>query len=158
MNLKNLLYALSCLGFSIIAGAATYEHIAVWPHAFAAPPASLTMFQGEYGLNSGNFWPNIHPVVLLLFVISLILHWKTDRKKYVLYTLIGYVIIMVVTFIYFVPELIAITQTPFAETVDSDLVRRGSTWELLSIIRMIIIYGLAVFLYLGLTKTGEGAK
>lgn len=155
MNLKNLLYVLSCLGFSILAGAATYEHTAVWPHAFAAPPLSLSMFQGEYDLNPENFWPKSHTIVLVLLIVSLILHWKTNRRKYLLYPLIGEAIIMAATFIYFAPEMAAIIQTPFAETVNSNLVARGSRWELLSLIRMIVFYGLAVFLYLGLTQPTE---
>ncbi|MCB0445987.1 MAG: hypothetical protein KDD03_00460, partial [Gelidibacter sp.] len=71
-NYKNIIYAIACLSFSIIIGAAFFEHLAVWPQAYAAPPASLGMFQGDYGLNAGAFWIKIHPVTLILFIITLL--------------------------------------------------------------------------------------
>lgn len=149
---KNLVYALLSLSFSIIAGAAVYEHLAVWPRAYAAPPLSLSMFQGEYGLNAGAFWSKIHPVTLLLFITTLVLYWKSVRKMHVLISFIGYIIVMVTTFMYFVPELVAITGTEYSTTIDQTLVTRGAQWEKLSLLRLVIIVGLTVFLYLGMSK------
>ena len=107
-NLKNLVYILTCLSFSIIIGAAFYEHLAVWPRAFSAIPASLTMHQGGYGLNAEAFWSIIHPITLALFILTLILFWKTKRRINLLISLLGYLLIIAVTGIYFVPELVAI--------------------------------------------------
>ena len=55
-----------------------------WPKAYSAPPQSLTMFQGKYAIESGPFWMSIHPVTLVLF-ISLVLNWKSERRKNILY-------------------------------------------------------------------------
>ncbi|MCC5907333.1 MAG: hypothetical protein JJU13_14065 [Balneolaceae bacterium] len=158
MNLKNLIYVLTCLFFTMISGAALYEHIAVVPQWSAAPPASLSMFQGEYGINPESFWMMIHPVTLLFMITTLILCWKSAQRKYLLITFSGYILILISTAIYFVPELIALTTIEFSETADAELTDRAGLWEIMSIIRMIIIMGLAVVLFFGLTKSDERLK
>jgi hypothetical protein len=152
MQPRNLVYILTCLSFSVICGAAVYEHVALWPNAFKKLPASLTAFQGEYALNSAPFWMSIHPVTLVLFIIAGVMHWKTERKKHLLYPLLAYLAVLTVTFIYFVPELMSIIKTPYSNSYDEALNTRGSRWEILSIIRGIGLFLTAVYLYLGLTR------
>lgn len=152
MKLKDLLYILGCLFFTVIIGAAIYEHLVIWPTAYAAPPSSLTMFQGEFGMEAAIFWQMIHPVVLLLFIINTILTWKSTRRMHVVIPFVTYILILVITSIYFVPELIDIISTPYAESIDEDLVSRGSRWEILSIIRLLVLILVAIILYQGLTK------
>ena len=130
-----------------------YEHLAVIPQWSAAPPESLAMFQGEYGLNAEAFWTRIHPITIALCLLTLILFWKTAARKNILILLLGYVSVMVVTFIYFVPELIDITQTEFNSVVDDSLRSRAQLWETLSLLRLIVIIILAIIFSLGLTKT-----
>ena len=152
MNLKDLIHALAALAFSIVVGGAVYEHASVIPRWSAAPPASLAMYQGPYGINPAVFWEMIHPITILLILVTLALSWKGPRRAYVLTNLIGYVVVMIVTFTYFVPELMEITGTPYADSIDPELVARAGTWELLSLIRLVVIMALAVALSLGLTK------
>jgi NADH:ubiquinone oxidoreductase subunit 6 (subunit J) len=152
MNFKNILYALACLSFSVIIGAAIYEHTALWPAAFSEPPRSLSVFQGPYRLDAASFWMSIHPVTLLLFVIALMVNWKTERRKPLLIAIIGYVVILITTFIYFVPELLELTGTPYSDSVDASLQSRGSRWITLSLIRGGVLIVLAMNLLLGLTK------
>ncbi len=152
MNAKDLIYTFACLSFAVVIGAAVYEHLAVVPQWSAAPPASLSMFQGKYGLNAGAFWMYIHPVTLLLFFATLIFFRKTERRKNIVVTLTGYVIILLITATYFVPELMAITGTAFSETVDPSLTKRAQLWELLSLIRLLVSIVLSIVLFLGLTK------
>ncbi len=154
MNLKNIIYAAACLSFAVVVGAAIYEHIAVVPGWSAAPPASLSMFQGKYGLHPTPFWIAIHPVTLLLFAGTIILFWKTDSKPYLLTASLGYVLVLVITFVYFVPELIAITGTPFSDRIDDSLTRRAQQWESLSLVRLAVLIVLAIVAFLGLTKSG----
>lgn len=145
-------YVLTCLSFTMIIGAGIYEHIAVWPRVYAAPPKSLSMFQGAYGLNAGTFWRAIHPITVLLLMITLIAWWKSPAKNYILVPFGMYILMLAATFAYFVPELINITGTPYADTIDDSLKSRGSLWITLSWIRAIIISAAAVILYSGLTK------
>src|SRR5687768_1650401 len=152
MDFKNIIYAFACLSFAVVVGAAIYEHVAVVPRWSAAPPASLSMFQGKYGLDPAPFWMYIHPVTLLLLVASLILFWKTGRRQHLLINSIGYVVILVITFAHFVPELIAITRTAWSEEVDPALVKRAKLWETLSLVRLSVLVVLAIVLFLGLTR------
>ena len=154
-SLKNILLILASICFVIILGGAIYEHIAVVPKWSAAPPSSLTMFQGKYGLHSEYFWIPIHPVTILLMVGALITNWKNVRRKNILIVLISYIVILITTFSFFVPELISIIQTPFQDTVDPDLVRRSSMWETLSLIRLSIIAILSIILLSALTQPAE---
>ncbi len=152
MYFKNLLYALACLSLSVVIGAAVYEHLVFVPQWSAAPPASLSMLQGTYGLKPEAFWMPIHPVTLLLLITSLVLSWKSARRKNILITLGGYVLLLAITAIYFVPELLAITGAPFSNTIDPDLTARAAQWETLSLVRLALLVYLSITLYLGLTK------
>ncbi len=154
MNFKNVIYAFACLSFSVVVGAAVYEHVAVVPRWSAAPPASLSMFQGKYGLNPTPFWVAIHPVTLLLLAASVVFFWKTGSRPYLLTTSTGYVIVLMITFAYFVPELIAITGTSFSENIDHSLIKRAKQWEILSLVRLSFLIVLAITAFLGLAKQG----
>ncbi len=158
MNYKNMLYFLLCLSFSIILGASVYEHIAVWPNAFAAPPKSLTMFQGDYKLNPGLFWKIIHPITLWLFIINLVINWKTARRMNILTAMVGYVLIAVVAFIYFSPEIVSLTTIQYEDTVSQEIVRKFSLWETLSYLELAFAIVLAFILFMGLTKSNNKSK
>jgi hypothetical protein len=152
---RTLLLIAACISFIIVIGGATYEHAAVVPVWSAAPPASLSMFQGEYGLRAANFWIPIHPVTLILLLSALVANWRSTRRTFVLMTLGGYLAVLLITFIYFVPELVSITTSSFNSTVDPELLSRAGRWEFLSLVRLVFLVGLAVSLLFGLSKTNE---
>src|SRR5690349_21100429 len=103
---KDLLLILGSICFIIVLGAAVYEHIVLIPKWSTAPPASLSMYQGPYGLHPENFWIPIHPITLALLVAALITNWNNTRRKDLITVIGGYVLILLVTFTYFVPTLI----------------------------------------------------
>ncbi|MCW3074965.1 MAG: hypothetical protein JWP69_2034 [Flaviaesturariibacter sp.] len=152
---RDILYSITCLAFAIIIGGAVYEHLNIVPTWAAAPPVSLRMFQGEHGLKPELFWMIIHPVNLLLFVLTLALHWRSPRRKNILIVLGSYVLILAVTAIYFVPELISITTTPVSPTPDPALTERAAAWEALSIVRLGVLVVLAIVLFMGMTKSNR---
>jgi hypothetical protein len=151
MLLKNIIYSLTCLSFSVVIGAAIYEHIAVVPQWTAGPPLSLSMFQGKYGLNPTPFWKSIHPVTMILLLISIMLFWNTERRACMLITTTGYVIVLIITFAYFVPQLVVITGAPYSEQIDEVLTRKAGLWEKLSLARLALLVMLAITLFIGLT-------
>ena len=151
-SFKNLSLIFAALCFIIVIGGAVYEHIVIIPQWSAAPPYSLTMFQGPYKLHGEHFWMAIHPVTLLFFILTLIFNWKSLRKKYILMSLIGYLITLIVTAIYYVPELIDITSTRYEDTVNPALTDRAQLWEMLSLFRLGFILILAGILLNALTK------
>ena len=158
IDLRDWAYVLLCVSFSLVLGAGVYEHLAVWPYAYAAPPASLSMFQGAYGLNGGAFWAKIHPVTLLLFVVVAVLTWRTPRRLHVLVPLLGYIVILAVTSTYFVPELLAINATPYRDAVDPELLARSLRWERLSLVRLFVAVPLVLYLVVGLAKAGRPVR
>lgn len=153
MNSKNIFYVLACISYCLIIGAGTYEHFAVWPVAFGEPPKSLMMFQGEYALQSESFWKLVHPATLVLFLATLGMNWKTERRKNIVIALSIYVIALIATFIYYVPELKSIIATHYADTVDADIQNRASLWITLSKVRLTFIFVSAFVLIMGLTKS-----
>jgi hypothetical protein len=152
---KNLILILASLSFVSIMGAGIYEAISTTPSWSAAPPQSLTMFQGKYGLNSGLFWAIIHPVTMLLLVAALITNWKNSRRKQILFVFSSYIIILITTLAYFVPELIHIITSPYQDHVDKELHSRAALWEKLSFIRLCLVVLLSVVLLSALTKSTD---
>ncbi len=157
-TIRTLVLILAAISFIIVIGGAAYEHAGIVPVWASVPPASLAMFQGDYAIAPQRFWIPIHPITMLLLITSLVFNWRTERRKYILATVIGYVIVLAVTFLVFVPELIAITQTAYGTTIDPDLARRARTWEIMSLIRLAAMFLLAIVLLYGLSKSGEPGK
>lgn len=153
--IRDLLLILGSISFIIVIGGATYEHLAVVPVWASAVPASLSMFQGEYALAASAFWIPIHPVTLALLSIAMILNWRNERRKHILAVIGGYLLILAATFVYFVPELMTLTQTQYSTAVDRELTFRANRWEFLSLVRLGALMILAVVLLFGLTKSAE---
>ena len=150
--IRTLLLILGCIGFIIVIGGATYEHAAVVPVWTSAVPASLHMFQGEYGLQAWKFWIPVHPITMTLLVTGLIVNWRTERRNYVLAAVVGYAAVLAITFLFFVPELMSLSQSSYSATIDADLTRRALMWQSLSLVRLTFLLVLAIVLLLGLSK------
>ena len=150
--LRHFIYCTLCILFLVILGGGVFEHLCIWPYALSALPASLSMFQGDSGLNTQAFWPRIHPVTLLFFVTSLILFWRSERRKYLLASFVLYVLVLIWTFVFFVPELLDLLGTEYSSVVNEDLVARAARWETLSRFRLFMVLVIGYLLLTGLTK------
>ncbi len=149
---------LAAIAFVTVIGGAVYEHLAVVPVWASAVPASLTMFQGEYALAAARFWMSVHPVTLVSLMAAMILNWRSERREYIIATIAGYAAILAVTTVWFVPELLAITQSAYSPTIDPGLTQRAETWETYSLIRLAFLLILAINLLFGLTMPGPTAE
>ena len=149
---RTLALVLGCISFITVIGGATYEHLAVVPVWASAVPASLTMFQGEYALAASRFWIPIHPITLVLLLAALLLNWRSRRRGFILACLAGYGLVLLATFLYFVPELMAITSATYDQVVDPDLTRRARMWESLSLGRLAFLDLLAILLLFGVSR------
>lgn len=152
---RTLILILACISFVIVIGGGTYEHAGIVPVWASAVPASLAMYQGEYAIAPGRFWIPVHPMTLVLFIIVLIANWRTERCKFILVPLAGYAAVLVMTFVWFVPELMAITQSAYSATVDAELTRRAGNWKTFSLMRLAFLLVMAMVLLFGLSKSGE---
>lgn len=70
-------------------------------------------------------------------------------------TIVAYIIVLAVTFAYFVPELMSLTQSEYLSTMDPGLTARAARWEFLSLIRLGWMILFAVVLLVGLSKSDE---
>ena len=100
----------------------------------------------------------IHPVTILLFVAALIANWKTSRRRQILGVLSTYIIILIITAAYFVPELLHIITSPYQEHIDKDLQSRAALWEKLSLVRLSLVVVLSVVLLSSLTKSADALR
>jgi hypothetical protein len=60
--------------------------------------------------------------------------------------------VLLITGLYFVPELLSIIKTPMSSAADPDLVRRAGLWETLSLVRLACLLVMGVVLFMGLAK------
>jgi len=152
-NLRLLSLIAASISFIVVIGGAVYEHLSIVPVWTSAVPASLAMFQGQYAIQPSHFWIPIHPITIVLLLAALVLNWGTERRKYILVTLGGYVLVLVTTFLFFVPELMALTQSAYSNSVNSDLTNRAKLWETLSLFRLGFLLILAIVAMLGISRS-----
>ena len=100
----------------------------------------------------------VHPVNILLFIVTLIFHWRSARRKNLLIVVSTYIVILIITSIFFVPELISITSVAYSTNLDAELTRRAELWEVLSIARLAVLVILAIILFTGLAKPNRLAS
>lgn len=141
-NLKARTIALmiSILLMGILLGGIVYAHVVFFPPYLSALPASSILVNGPYPLHDEYFWTLIHPLAILSLIISLALNWKFPvRRKLIAIPLIVYVLAIVVTAIYFVPELRAFHSSPTGVLTPTQWYARGQRWQHLSWTRGTVI-------------------
>jgi hypothetical protein len=134
-------------------GGITYSHLVYFPVYLSALPDSAVVVNGPYGLHEGIFWLTIHPLLILSLIAALLLNWKSkSRRKLILISFAVYLLVLVATRIYFVPELVAFERSPESSITPAEWLARGQRWQRLSWIRGTIMYAGILPLLLALTK------
>src|SRR5256885_12033794 len=106
MNARTISLMVSIIFYGIFIGGIVYAHIVFVPPYLSALPGSAALTNGPYALHDEYFWMLIHPLSILTLIVALILNWKVPaRRKLIAIPLVLYVIAIVVTLWYFVPEL-----------------------------------------------------
>lgn len=126
----------SVLLMGVLLGGIVYSHIAFFPSYLAGLPNSAALVNGPYPIRDGSFWVLIHPLAILSLIISLLLNWKIPpRRKLIAIPLTIYVVAIIVTSLYFVPELMAFRESPNSGIPPADWYARGQRWQHLSWLR-----------------------
>jgi hypothetical protein len=134
-------------------GGIAYSHLVYFPVYLSALPDSAVIVNGPYGLHEGIFWMTVHPLLILSFIITLVLNWKLPaRRSLILLSLAIYLVVLVVTGLYFLPELMAFERSPESSLAPAQWLARGQRWQRLSWIRGAIMYTGILPLLLALTK------
>jgi hypothetical protein len=128
---------LSVVLWGVLLGGIGYSHLVYFPVYLSHLPESSVVVNGQYGLNDGRFWLAVHPVLVLSLIVSLASNWRDAyRRSMVAITLAVYVVILVITSIYFLPELSQFESSPILPDVtQAEWLARGRRWQYLSWIR-----------------------
>lgn len=140
-------------------GAIVYSHIVYFPVYLSALPDSSIVVNGPFGLHESKFWLLIHPLLILSMLAAVALNWKfRDRRKLLLISLGIYLLVLVVSQLYFIPELGAFEASPKSSLSPADWLARGTLWQRLSWIRGTVMYLGILPLLLALTKPDDNAR
>ena len=134
--------------FGIQLGAGLYETLVIVPLWSASPPQSVWEWNAlrnaspQFAVNSGKrFWIFVTPAVGVLSVAALLSGWGTpwEHRKWLLVATLTSFIMVVITFVYFVPSLIKLmSATPDAANA-AQIGAKANLWRILN-------WGRAVFL------------
>lgn len=143
----------SIILWGTLLGGIAYSHLVYFPVYLSHLPDSSVIVNGPYGLNEAVFWLMIHPLVILSLVVTLVLNWRArPRRKLILISFAVYLVMIVVSQLYFIPELGAFKHSPEAGLPPAEWLARGERWQHLSWVRGAIAYAAFVPLLLALTK------
>jgi hypothetical protein len=147
---------LAVILWGTLLGGIVYSHVVYFPVYLSALPDSAVVVNGPYGLNEVPFWALIHPLLILALVAALALNWKSKpRRKLILISFVVYMAVIVVSQIYFIPELVAFQRSPGSSLSPAEWLARGQRWQRLSWIRGAVCYAAFVPLLLALTSPAE---
>jgi len=133
INARTISLMVSIIFYGIFIGGIVYAHMVFFPPYLSALPASAALTNGPYALHDDYFWMLIHPLAILALSVALVLNWKIPaRRKLIAIPLALYVIAIIVTFLYFVPELRAFHASPSGGISAAEWYARGQRWQHLS--------------------------
>lgn len=155
-RLSTISLMLSIILWSTMLGGITYSHMVYFPVYLSALPDSSVVVNGPYGLNETPFWLALHPLLILSLIVTLLLNWRLrSRRKLILISFVVYALIVVISRLYFIPELTAFKNSPESGLSPAEWLARGQRWQRLSWLRGAICYVTFVPLLLALTKPAE---
>ena len=153
MRLGTYSLFLAVILWGTLLGGIVYSHLVYFPVYLSDLPNSAVVVNGPYGLHDAIFWMTIHPILILSLVVALGLNWKSKmRRRLILISLMLYFLVLIVTQIYFLPELGAFEQSPTLKGSPSEWLARGQRWQRLSWIRGGVMYVGILPLLMAVTK------
>ena len=160
---RNLSLIVSIVLWATLLGGIVYSHLVFFPVYLSALPDSAVLVHGPYALHEERFWTLIHPLLILSLLLTLWLNWRFKRRRLLIGITAGiYLIALVATMLYFVPELMAFLRSPESPVSRDEWFARGQRWQHLSWVRGVMMYAGFIPLLLALmesTQEGEvGAK
>jgi hypothetical protein len=156
LRLSTISLMLCIILWGTLLGGIAYSHIVYFPVYLSALPDSAVIVNGPFGLNEAVFWLTIHPLLILSLIITLVLNWRLKSRRKLIFISFGvYAVILVISQIYFIPELGAFAHSPQSTLSPAEWLARGQRWQRLSWLRGTIAYIFIVPLLLALTKPAD---
>lgn len=152
-KLANAALMLAIILWGTLLGGVVYSHLVYFPVYLSDLPNSAVVVNGPYGLNEVRFWAMIHPLLIIALVAALVLNWTSAaRRKLIALSFAVYVVVLLVSFFYFVPELVLFRNSPQSTVTAAEWLVRGRRWQRLSWLRGAVMYLTYVPLLFSLTK------
>jgi len=152
-KLSTIALMLAVVFWGTLLGGIAYSHLVFFPVYLSDLPASAVVVNGPYGLSEQSFWLLIHPLLILSLVAAIVLNWNSrSRRNLIALSCAVYVAVLVVTMLYFVPELVLFKASPQSTVQASEWLARGKRWQRLSWLRGFIMYISFFPLLFALTK------
>jgi predicted enzyme related to lactoylglutathione lyase len=124
-----------------------FETALIVPSWTAAPPASLQLLQGPYGLDFKAFWITFHSLHELTFLAAIVTCWRLDPVRRPLLALFAaHMGVRIWTIAYFAPTIIAFQHLPPSATVDPSLVASAALWRNLNYLRVGVFVAISLAL------------
>lgn len=159
LNLGTYALFLTIILWGTLLGGIMYSHLVYFPVFLSNLPDSSIVVNGKYGLNETVFWMMIHPLLILSLIVSLAVNWKFKaRRKLIAISFSIYVVVLVITSLYFVPELIAFSRSNESNLTPSEWLARANRWQYLSWTRGTVCYLAFIPLLIALTKSPDAPK
>jgi phosphoglycerol transferase MdoB-like AlkP superfamily enzyme len=141
LKLSTVSLMLSIILWGTLLGGIAYSHLVYFPVYLSSLPDSAVIVNGPYGLNEGRFWGLIHPLLILFLLATIVLNWNQKaRRKLIGLTVAIYVLAILATALYFVPELMAFANSPNLSVSPEEWLARGRRWQRLSWLRGFMMY------------------
>ena len=139
--------------WGVLIGGIAYSNLIVMPAFLGDLPTSAAVVNGTYAVNEAPFWIGIHPLVVISTLIALAANWnEIPRRKLISRSLVVYILVLVVTTLYFVPELMAFVGSPNSDIPAAEWASRARNWRVSSAIRGVLIFGLYFQMLLALLR------
>lgn len=153
MRSSTIILIIATLVWGTLLGGIVYSHIVYFPPYLSDLPKSAVIVNGPYALEEGTFWMMIHPVLILSLIIALISNWRIiKRRKLILISFVLYAIVLIISALYFIPELMNFKNSPTSGIPASEWLSRSHRWMICSIIRGTFMYIGIIPLFVALTK------
>ena len=156
IKLRNLSLIVAIILWATLLGGIVYSHIVFFPVYLSALPDSAVLVRGPYALNDARFWVVIHPLLIASLAVTVLLNWKLRRRRLLIgISLAVYVLAIIATSLFFVPELMAFLASPESSVSRAEWLSRGQRWQYLSWLRGAIMYLAFIPLLLALRESSQ---
>jgi hypothetical protein len=147
---------LAIILWGTLLGGVAYSHLVYFPVYLSALPASAVVVNGPYGLNEAIFWMTIHPLLVAALLAALALNWRSrPRRKLIAISFVVYALVLVVSALFFIPELGAFKHSPESALSPAEWLARGQRWQHLSWLRGATLYAAELPLLFALAGRAE---
>jgi hypothetical protein len=142
-----LLYSLCA--FFLMTGASLWETMVFVPVWASGNPATLTVLEGDAGLNSAALWVIVHSLFEIILLLTLVFNWKTKSRRTALVLLgILYTVIRAWTVFYFAPSFLDFQRLSSHPPIASSLIAQTLLWEKLNYVRTALVAALNIAMLL----------